>query len=688
MKIRGFSAFLSILVWGSVAQGQGGRELSDDLELLLEEHPAEVVSSPSKDIQRRVESPAAVSVLTAEELRRFGYRTIAEALRGLAGFQVTNGRDSDFLGVRGVSLPGDFNTRVLVTLNGHTLNELWNNSSSLGEDLGLDIALVERIEVVRGPSSSLYGHGAFGAAVHITTKTGANLDWGRASAEVGSFGLARGAATIGKELKPGYSFLVNAWGLRRAGEPLYFPEYAQSPTGGFTPEGADRTNAYGFFGLARLGDFTLQGKYHRREQGLAFAPFRTLFADERNALQEARGFGEVRYERRWRPNGVLREAEVVARAYLDHYRFDDYLAYANGVPPRRPEYLFRDDGGADWYGAELRSVLDFGKWSRLLVGAEYQEAFRVRSRSYVPLEYYTRPPLGGEAPEVDISTPFTSAAVFVHDEVRPHNRVTVFAGLRFDHNSRFQRAFSPRGGLVIRTGEWASVKLLYGEGFRNPSTYEAFFDDGSDLAANPGLRAERIRTAEVVYEHRLREDLRLRAGFFYSRIEDLIRLATVDLDPRPDVVTLRRQFQNTEGLTQVVGGSARLSYRPEYGLIAYLAVSLQRARLEGVELPNSPGILVSAGMSAPLISDRLYAGLEAHLVGPRLAADLRTEVGAFFLLHLHLFTVQILEKLSISAKVYNLLDSSYGEIPGIERTLVQTVPGPRRTFMLKLDFDW
>jgi iron complex outermembrane receptor protein len=678
---------LCLGVHAPAAFAKKGGDLREDLELLQEEQPTEVVSGPSKILQRRSEAPAAVTVITGEDLRRFGYRTVSEAVRGMAGLSVTNGRDVDYIGVRGVSLPGDFNTRILVTINGHTMNELWNNSSALGEDLGLDISLVEKIEVVLGPGSSVYGHGAFFATVHITTKTGADLNWARAFTEVGNFGHVRASATSGKELAPGFSYLVNAWVLRRSGEPLYFPEFAKTPTGGFAPEAADRTQAYGFFAELRLGDFTVFGKYHTREQGLAFAPFRTVFGDEQNALQEARAFAEGRYEKRWRPGGALREVELIARVYIDRYRYDDFLSYADGTPPLSPSYLFRDIGEANWYGAEVRTRFELPR-TRLVLGTEYQEAFRIDSRSFIPSQYYTRPPLPGETKDIYLSTPFTMFAAYAQGELRLHDRVTLTTGLRFDHSSRFENAFSPRGGLILHTSADSRLKLLYGQAFRNPSVYEAFFDDGVDIAANPALKAERIQTAEIVYEHNLRKDLQIRAGFFFSQIQNLIRLQTVDIDPNPDVTTLRRQFQNTPGYTNITGGELRVSYRPRYGLLAYLSMALQRARYEGAELPSSPGILFSAGFNAPIIESRLYGGLELRAVGPRTATDLQSNVGAYAIVDLHLLTVQILDKLSISAKVYNLLDATYGEIPGIERVEVTTVPGARRTFLLRLDLDW
>src|SRR6185503_19210749 len=129
-----------------------------------------------------------VSFITAAEIARYGYRTLADILRGVRGMYVVNDRNYSLLGTRGFALPGDYNSRILLLVNGHRVNDNIYGQAEIGAEFGLDPAMFERVEIIRGPASSLYGDSAFFAVVNVITRTGASLGGGAIAIETGTLG--------------------------------------------------------------------------------------------------------------------------------------------------------------------------------------------------------------------------------------------------------------------------------------------------------------------------------------------------------------------------------------------------------------------------------------------------------------------------------------------------------------------
>src|SRR6185295_8567422 len=118
------------------------------------------VEAASKRLLAVDEAPASTTVITAEEIRAFGYTTLAQALQVVRGFYLTDDRTYTATGVRGFSPPGDYNTRILILWDGHAMNDVWIGQGFVERGLNVDLNEVERIEIVRGPGSALYGTGA------------------------------------------------------------------------------------------------------------------------------------------------------------------------------------------------------------------------------------------------------------------------------------------------------------------------------------------------------------------------------------------------------------------------------------------------------------------------------------------------------------------------------------------------
>ena len=105
------------------------------------------------------------------------------AVAGVAGAYLVDNRLSYSIGIRGLQIPGDFNTRILVLVDGASINETWGAFAGIGFDAIVSIDEIARIEVIRGPVSSVYGTNAFFGIINIVTRGAAEAPraWGRAS---------------------------------------------------------------------------------------------------------------------------------------------------------------------------------------------------------------------------------------------------------------------------------------------------------------------------------------------------------------------------------------------------------------------------------------------------------------------------------------------------------------------------
>lgn len=137
-------------------------------ELSIEELMAVPVVGASRYEQQQAAVAAAVTVITRDEIRAFGWRTLDQALATLPGVYTTYDRQYSYVGVRGFGLAGDYMTRVLVTIDGVRANEPLFDGAPFGRMLPLDMDLVERIEFIPGPGGAVYGQNAMFGVVNVS----------------------------------------------------------------------------------------------------------------------------------------------------------------------------------------------------------------------------------------------------------------------------------------------------------------------------------------------------------------------------------------------------------------------------------------------------------------------------------------------------------------------------------------
>jgi iron complex outermembrane receptor protein len=654
---------LSLALGAPAAEGNAKQSAVDLTELPLEalmDIEVPNVYGASKLEQKETEAPASVTIVTADEIKKYGDRTLADVLRSVPGFNVAYDRDYAFLGTRGLSL-GDFNDRVLLLVDGHRVNNNYNDGAAIGTDFILDVDLIDHVEVIRGPGSVLYGNNAFFGVINVVTRKGQQLNGVEASTEYGSFDSYKVRVSFGKLFTNGVQMLVSGTYYDSGGQSsLYYPAFDQR----FNPgnylasnngvaQDMDGDSFGSLFGSLGYGDFTLEGAFNHREKVNPTAQFSTTFNDPDLRTVDERGYTSLKYAHSF-PEVV----DVTAQIYYDRY------VHEIGYPGYAPTLLKENDLG-EWWGAELQ--LNKRLWDRhvITVGAEYRDDFRQDSRSSDQTTTYS-----------DVHTDRQSYGVYVQGDFEVRTNLHLIGGIRYDQYGDFDPAFDPRVAAIYHPWEKSTFKAIYGTAFRAPSFYEV-------TLAGPGqvLSPEKITGYELVYEQGIGRHLRSSVSGFYNQMDDLL-------------VFSNGSFTNFNADTK--GVELALEGFWSSGVRGRASYSFQDTRNSSVgwDVPDSPNHLVKLNLSVPLVRDRVFAGVEFQYTSDRHSLYSPSgkpitlqgeEAGGFGVVNLTLFSQKLIKNLEFSASVYNLLDRRYTD-PASSFHTMDLIQQDGRSFRLKLTY--
>jgi iron complex outermembrane receptor protein len=621
-----------LLACGATFAQQPDDFSSMSLEQLLQVN----ITGASKYEQSQGAVAAAVSVITRQEIKAFGWRRIDEALNSLPGIHTTNDLQGTQLGARGFGLPGDFNTRVLVLLNGNRINDTTYDTGVVNRNFPVDIDLVERIEFIPGPGGAVYGQNAMFGVVNVITRQGSGLD----GAEVALISqpvqnLREVRASWGTLTESGVDVLVSVSGLGSDGEDRFFEFGASGVSGVATGLDGER-NRQIFARIAR-GAWSLEHAYGGRNKK---DPTGSYFSDPLRAGQFHHGelgFTQLKYEGHFADDTL----QLSARVFLGALRYRTQLYYAGESSA--------SDTNSKWRGAELRLVSTAVAGHTLMGGIEAQDDYRSDQLIPLPLD---------PTNSILISDPGHRLGLFVQDEwqIRPNFAVTL--GLRNDSDGVASNRLNPRAALIWQATPATVIKTLYGRAHREPNAFERFYDDGATLIANPTLGGERIDTLELVADHRVSGDLTVRASLYRWNMRGLIALGS-------EPVTQIPQYQTGEDVrTSGLELSADKTWDGGYRLRGSLSMQDANYTQSNAPLLNSPALLGSLNLSAPLqwLGAGLRGAYQLHYGSERLTID-GTELSSYTRSDLIVTKESLAAGLDLSVAIYNLFDQRYSQ-PG------------------------
>jgi outer membrane cobalamin receptor len=584
---------------------------SQQTQLKVELVSSDAVEAASRVSESAEDAPASVSLIGAQELRAMRYPTLAEALRGTRGTYISDDRGYEAIGFRGFSRPGAYGNRVLITMDGMPLNDDWLWSSYVGYDLRTDLQDIERIEVVRGPGSVVYGTSAFSGVVNLVTRS-KNTPTGR---EIGvstaGDGTARARARITQHWGSNAGIWTSIAGGQTAGRDFFFKEYVADgpPEVAGNARGVDGARFATLTGRVWWDDFTVAWSFQQHQKHLPTGQFDTLLGDGRTRQTDTRSFVEARFEPK-----ITSTLTSLTRLHGDGYSYRGYFAHSP------------TDGGLEynrydsyWAGAEQRFVWVPGAVVSASLGGEAQA-------------HPSAHQVGGTETDgqyLNDTRNFTLGAVYGNVDVKPIEALKFSAGARLDYYSTFGSSYNPRFAVIAKPYAGGNIKLLAGKAFKAPSIYELYYSAVGQLPSQD-LQPENAYSAELELSQHVGRSIVFTGAAFANYVTDLISLnqgpiaadgsETIRFEnARTPVGTLGCEFEARRDWKDgwMVSGSYSFQHS------AYLRSSslrdlLSQNRAAGFrEVPNAPMHLLSVRGALPILSRGLTLMSRLSLEGQR-----------------------------------------------------------------------
>lgn len=599
----------------------------------------------------KIETPqeqlgASVTVITGEELQSYNYARVEDALRAVPGVEVQ--RSGSLGKVTTVRIRGANPNQVQILVDGMRVK-----SPTLGQFDFAELSLedIDRIEIVRGPQSTLHGADAIGGVIHIITKKGVGPPAGTLGFEGGSQETFREQGAFQGALGR-FNFSLSASRMDSSGQIRTFEN--------------DDSDQSGFAG--RLGwDFpwnaglALTARYTKSNTDLPINIFLdTLDPDSQQRTEFS--LLTLRYDQKLFPWWT-----VAARAG----QMWDNQHFSNGPEPTG-DFPFTSQVNTRRRELELLNTWEMGKLNSLTLGLEYRRESGENQGTF------------------DAETNTLSG--FVQDELRLFDRLFLGGGARFEANDTFGSELTPRVSVAYLLKETGSkLRAAYGHGFRAPTINDLFFPDTSGFCpdfGNPALKPERSRSWEAGAEQKLWTNrIRLGVTYFWSRFQDLITIVGVPPTPEGAAIGVTQCAQaGNVGKARTEGVEFAAQFEPLDWLLFTANYTLTDTEDEatGQELPRFARHRVNAGVTVTPLP-RVSAFIQSYVVSEQFdnianrqnPGYVRIDVGGTWRL------VQRwgrLEGVDLTLRIQNLADQEYSEVLGFPALGFSALAGFRASF--------
>jgi outer membrane receptor for ferrienterochelin and colicins len=688
-----------------------------DLQTLLNT-PVEVWT-PSKAPQKSYEAPAIITTITREQIAVWGDRSVAEVLNHVLGFYVVDDHATPNVTVRGTSggLYSD-SSIIKVLINGHPVSFAATGGHWLGPEL-VPLTAIERIEIIRGPASSLYGADAFLGLINIQTRSTPNATAWLAGGVVDTKTSKNTASDMDVALGTQRGTLDAMVAFRRTNTDLTGLRLPQSsPRPNIPRYNAGATTASGLNQetTSALATVTLRPNADRTLGAFAYYSSMDRGNEFGSLLHLANGYTQ---------NDVFSENRVsqwqvhaggdLAQQLGERLKLSLRAAYFQGSTRDNN----RLEVGSDFYyvrrrlrfrGGDFDAHLEWTPDSRLVLagGASMRlDDERLPARLAVAKQPLEGVPRGEVVPAASIyqgRKKFMNAGAYLQATLRVlEGRVGLVGGLRYDRHNVYGGQLSRRLALVGSPLPTLHLKLLHGSAFQAPSPFLLYAVPAAagDVVGNPQLRPQYVNTFEFQLSYQPFTTIDLSSAVVYNRLDDKTEFTQQGIN---------RVARNVSRSTSLSWESkAELKYHQ--WLNANLSLELARTHLRagkgsgqegyfgqiiGIEGGIYPHMMIHGGLASQLGPLPARVAVRGSYIGERGASATNIVLGArayslpgYFLLDANLTTdgFHVLrhsdQEVSFSLSAKNLL-GEIGPAPGFTGVDYPLAP---RTFFLQMNLS-
>jgi outer membrane receptor protein involved in Fe transport len=561
--VRGIAPLIVMLAAFEIAA-----ETLDEEDLAFTYGGEEFLSIATGRQQPVSKAPAVATVITADEIREMGASNLDQVLESVPGLHVSLSsiRFSPLYSIRGIHT--DSNPQVLMLVNGVPLTQVFFGDR--GPNSTLPVASIERVEIIRGPGSAVYGADAFAGVINVITKSAADIDGTEGGVRIGSFNTQElwllhggkwGAFDVAFSLEAsttdGDDDRIVESDAQSFFDSIFEPIYGTSASLAPGPVDTREKRVDTRLELSReQWTFRL---WNRRQSDVGVGPGLAQALDPEGEGETDNYLADITYH----DPDVKKHWELMARAsYMDINSQSRQTLFPagtilpigttgalsgnidpiGGIPVLFPDGLI---GNPEVYEQHARFDLSafysgFENHHLRLAGGIHQVELDPReSKNFGPgvinVATLNLPPLPPTSIDGDLNDVTGTPNIYIRSEERtvyyaslqdewslaPDWELT--AGVRYDHYSDFGSTVNPRLALVWNTRHDLTTKFLYGRAFRAPSFAELYDINNPVILGNEDLEPEIINTGELAFDYRPTFDLRTGLNLFAYQIDDLIR---------------------------------------------------------------------------------------------------------------------------------------------------------------------